>query len=557
MLLTIVEDKSKKLPCRLSLFYMMSFYDKNAFNCLMQVDGSSYDGLTRTFEFPPNRLFFVVEFLLKYGDVTFVPYEDKKNAEQDISISKRSYKFPPYQHQIDAIKYGINRNNGWLLLDDCGLGKTVSIIYLAEELKKREKLEHCLVVCGVNGLKYTWESEIQKYSKLDCCILGQKITKKGTKTIGSVSERIEQLKGNIKEFFVITNIETLQSKEFADAYKKSKTKFDMIVLDEAHHAKNPSSQSVKTLLKLKAKRCIALTGTVIMNVPENAFVPLKWTGNTNSAYTAFKHMYNVYGGFGGKQVIGYKNLDVLQDLISSCSLRRLKEDVLDLPAKTYKTEYVEMSNEQRQVYESVESGIATELDLLDHKPTIMEEITINMRLRQVTAYPGAVSSSTTKSAKLDRLCELVNDIVSQGDKVVVFGTFKSAVKEAYNRLKEYNPVICTGDNTDSEINASKKIFEQDDKCKVFVATWQKMGTGHTLTSANYLIFIDTPWTRADYDQATDRIYRIGQKKHVFVTTLVTKGTYDERVLEIVEKKEVLSGYLVDDKFRERLKMLGE
>ena len=557
MLLTIVEDKSKKLPCRLSLFYMMSFYDKNAFNCLMQVDGSSYDGLTRTFEFPPNRLFFVVEFLLKYGDVTFVPYEDKKNVEQDISMSKRSYKFPPYQHQIDAIKYGINRNNGWLLLDDCGLGKTVSIIYLAEELKKREKLEHCLVVCGVNGLKYTWESEIQKYSKLDCCILGQKITKKGTKTIGSVSERIEQLKGNIKEFFVITNIETLQSKEFADAYKKSKTKFDMIVLDEAHHAKNPSSQSVKTLLKLKAKRCIALTGTVIMNVPENAFVPLKWTGNTNSAYTAFKHMYNVYGGFGGKQVIGYKNLDVLQDLISSCSLRRLKEDVLDLPAKTYKTEYVEMSNEQRQVYESVESGIATELDLLDHKPTIMEEITINMRLRQVTAYPGAVSSSTTKSAKLDRLCELVSDIVSQGDKVVVFGTFKSAMKEAYNRLKEYNPVICTGDNTDSEINASKKIFEQDDKCKVFVATWQKMGTGHTLTSANYLIFIDTPWTRADYDQATDRIYRIGQKKHVFVTTLVTKGTYDERVLEIVEKKEVLSGYLVDDKFRERLKMLGE
>lgn len=93
--------------------------------------------------------------------------------------------------------------------------------------------------------------------------------------MSSVADRCKQLKQGISEFFVITNIETLQSKEFADAFNKSKSKFDMIVLDEAHKAKNPSSKAVKNLLKLKSKRNIALTGTMIMNNPENAYVPLK------------------------------------------------------------------------------------------------------------------------------------------------------------------------------------------------------------------------------------------------------------------------------------------
>ena len=553
-MITLYEGKSKKVPGSSSIFFKMDFYDPYVFGFLVQSDGSVYDKVSKTFEFPINHFYFVSDFLLHYGDVTFIPMEDSCR-KSDIEFSPKDYKYPPYKHQVEAIAYGLAREKGWLLLDDCGLGKTVSMLYLAEELHKREGLEHCFIVCGVNGLKYTWQDEIHKYSNLDCCILGEKVSRNGKKSIVSVSERLEILKNKIDEFFVITNIETLQSKDFADTFKKSKNKFDMIVLDEAHHAKNPSSQSVRTLMRLKAKRCIALTGTVIMNVPENAYVPLKWTGNTTSNYSDFKHLFNVYGGFGGKQILGFKNLDILQELISSCSLRRLKSQVLDLPPKTYRTEYVEMGKEQKRVYDEVEEGVLSELNLLDHSPSVIEEIAINMRLRQITAFPGSVSTATTQSAKLDRLCELVDDIVAQGDKVVVFGTFKSAVKEAYKRLEKYGAVLCTGDNSDDEINHNKKIFDDDKSgCKVFCATWQKMGTGHTLTSANYLIFIDTPWTRADYDQATDRIYRIGQTKPVFIINLVTKDSYDERVAEIVEQKEALAGFVVDKKTSEKLNM---
>ena len=207
-----------------------------------------------------------------------------------------------------------------------------------------------------------------------------------------------------------------------------------------------------------------------------------------------------------------------------------------------------MGSAQQALYDEVEKGIAAELDLLpDKNLTVLQELAINLRLRQITAFPGMLSTEVTSSAKLDRLEELAENIIAQGDKFVVFCTFKGAVSEVANRLAQYNPIICTGDEDDLTIDKNKDIFQNDPKCKVMICTWQKMGTGHTLTAANYAIFVDTPWTDADFQQCADRIYRIGQNKHVFIITLVTKDTYDERVLEILERKECLSGYLVDNK----------
>lgn len=543
-MITIEEKSSVKQPCLTSLFVNNTFYSRDVFDRLVQSENSIYDKVSNTFEFLPNCLSFLIDFLTGYDDVRFIPKPLKTKA---IKVVDHKYKAKPYQHQIDGIEYGYNRDGGWLLLDDCGLGKSAQMIYLAEILKKEQGLEHCFIICGVNGLKFNWISEIERFSNLSYTMLGQKTSKNGKTSFVTVDERIKQLKSGVDEFFVITNIETLQNKKFADAFNKSKSKFDMVVLDEAHHCKSPTSLSAKTLLKLKAKRCIALTGTVIMNSPEDSFVPLKWTGNTKSTFTQFKRAYNVYGGFGGVQVIGHKNLDILQELLSSCSLRRTKSQVLDLPDKTYQIEYVEMGDQQSKLYNEVSQGIAAELDKLDHKPTIAEEITINMRLRQVTAFPGALSTEITQSAKIDRLEDLVEEITSQGDKVVVFCTFKSAAEEVCRRLEKHGALLCTGNQADSEINLNKKLFEENGFNKVLVCTWQKMGTGHTLTSANYAIFLDTPWTDADFQQASDRIYRIGQNKKAFIITLITKDTYDERVQQILERKECLSGYLIDSK----------
>ena len=433
------------------------------------------------------------------------------------------------------------------------------MIYLAEVLKRKEKLEHCLIICGVNGLKWNWINEIEKFSNLDYTILGQKISKRGKLSIKSVKERCEILKNKIKEFFIITNIETLQNPKFATAFNSKKNNIDMIVLDEAHKAKDPGSKSAKTLLKLKSKRNIALSGTIIMNNPENAYLPLKWTGNLNCTFSMFNKMYNVYGGFGGVQVIGYKNLEALKLHLKSCSLRRLKSEQLDLPEKTYQIEYVEMGKKQSDLYEDIREGIAAELDLLSKKQkiTLALELAMNIRLRQATAWPGMLSSEITSSAKLDRLEDLVENISSQDDKIVIFCTFKESVAEIERRLKKYNPLLCTGSQSDLEINNNKKLFNENISNKILVCTWQKMGTGHTLTAANYAIFVDTPYTNADFQQCSDRIYRIGQKKPVTIITLITKDTYDERVQEIIEQKGILSDYLIDGIESVKLKEIKE
>ena len=554
-MVTIVEDHSKKIPAVTSLYIKLDTYNKLLFDTIVQTPNIIYDSKTYTFEAPVNKLQFLVNIITKFDNCSFKYLRTQKNDY--ITCDNYKFKVKPYKHQIEGIEYGLNNTHGWLLLDDQGLGKTFQMICLADNLRQLEGLQHCLVICGVNSLKNTWLSEVSIYSDLDAIILGQKITKRGKLVIGSVADRLEHLKSDIKEFFVITNMQTLQSKEFADAFKKSKTKFDMIVFDEAHRVKNPSSMSAKTLMKLKAKRRIGLSGTVIMNKPEDAYVPLKWTDNVSCNYTQFKNMFNVYGGFGGVQVVGYKNLNILQDLIKSCSLRRLKKDVLDLPERTFITERVDMGKEQQDLYNQVAEGIAKELDLLPGKPTIIQELTINMRLRQITAYPGIVSTAVTKSAKLERLEELVETIVSQGDKVVVFNTFKGAAYVEKDLLSQYNPVICTGDQDDDEINMHKHTFMNDPTCKVMIATWQKMGTGHTLTAASYMIFVDTPWTQADFSQASDRIYRIGQKNACTIITLITNDSYDERVAEILDRKEQLAGYLTDNSQIRDLNIFGE
>lgn len=549
-MILIEEKPSKKLPNLTSLFVTIP---QNLTLLSILKQQPIYFNKNFDFELPINRLFYLINLFNKYDDTTFKPFIINKVIQRD--CSKMHFKIKPYDYQIDGINYGLN-HNGWLLLDDQGLGKTLQMIYLAESLYKMDKIKHCMIICGVNGLKYNWANEIKKFSNLSYTILGQKTNKKGKQYIVSVKERCEILKNPIEEFFIITNIETLQYKNFAKIFNNSKNSFGMIVLDEAHKAKNPSSKSAKNLLKLKSPHNIALTGTLIMNNPENAYIALKWTGNLNCTYSMFNAMYNIYGGFNNVQVIGYKNLDLLKEHIASCSLRRLKNDVLDLPEKTYQIEYVEMGMQQQALYDEVAKGIAAELDLLPNKKlTIIEELTINMRLRQITAWPGILSSEITQSAKLDRLEDLVENITSQGDKIIVFCTFKATIPEIERRLKKYNTVTCTGDTSDEQIDANKLKFEKDINTKVMICTWQKMGTGHTMVTANYAIFIDTPWTDADFKQTADRIYRIGQNKHTFIITLITKDTYDERVQEIIDNKETISGYLIDNKESNNLNQL--
>lgn len=539
-MISIEEKVPSKIPGVTSLF-ITTPYNKDVIDVIKGCTPLNYDKKVNTWEMPTTRLAKFLNGVKGIDDIRIKLKKDEVIKEQpDIKLSH--YKTKPYKYQEEGIQFGL-KHPKWLLLDMPGLGKTLQLIYLAQELKKRDGIEHCLIVCGLNTLKANWEKEIAKHSNLSCRVLGKRVARTGTITYGSIPERLAELKNPLKEFFLITNIETLRDDKIIKELRDGKNKFEMIALDEAHVIKSPTSQQSRNLLKLNAPHMIAMTGTLLLNNPLDAYVPLKWIGAEHSTYTNFKCHYTQYGGLFGNEFIGYKNVDDLKDQIASVSLRRT-DDILDLPDKNFIEEELEMSDIQSKFYQNIVDGIFDEVDKVKLNRTNI--LALVSRLRQATACPSILTTSTIPSVKQDRCCELVESITGNGNKVVIFSTFKQTVTELAEKLKIYNPLICTGDIPDAIISANIDKFQQDKECKVFIATWQKCGTGITLNVANYGIFIDTPFTSGQYEQCWKRIHRIGSKKPIFVYNLITKGTFDERVKYLVDSKAVISDYVVDD-----------
>lgn len=465
------------------------------------------------------------------------------NLEPLSEIEKISFKMKPFEHQLEAINFGLDKEK-WLLLDSMGLGKTNSIIWLAETLKRRGIIDHCFIICGVNSLKQNWKKEIQKFSTESAVVLGEYTTRNGTTRYRSMDKRAQQLKDPIEEFFVITNLESLRDDRIIEAFKTSANKFGMIAFDEAHKAATKTSQQGTNLLKLEAPFKIAATGTLITNNPLSAYVPLSWTGNDQSTLSNYKSQYCNFGGFKNNQVIGFKNLDVLQEVIKSCSLRRTLDQVRsDMPPKTVTLELLEPEDDQRKFYEAIKEGVKEEADKIELKTSSL--LALTTRLRQASACPGILTTQSVSSCKVDRCIELIQELTSQGEKVVVLSVFKETLNELAAKLGEFRFSINTGDVPDPVVASNVARFQDDPNEQVFIGTWGKVGTGWTLNSSSYLICLDTPYTAAMFDQGTDRIWRVNNTRPAFITVLMCKDTIDERVQQIIETKKELGEYLVD------------
>ncbi len=526
-------------------------YDKRLVDTIHQVSNAIWHKKEGVWEIPITSLSKAVNLLSNYQDIELNLLQDDSidnlyyHGEKEDEMSADLQKVKLFDHQKAGVQYGLTHDR-FLLLDQPGLGKTLQMIYLAEELKRRDGIEHCLIICGLNTLKYNWKKEIEKFSNYSCRILGERKTKKGKEKIGSVKDRLADLQSPIDEFFIITNIETLRNEDIIKELRKKKpvNKIDMMVLDECHVCKNPSSQQGKNLLKLSAKYMVGLTGTLLLNSPLDAYVPLKWLGIEKSTYTNYKFYYCDYTGLFNNILLGYKNTEILKDVLEKYALRRTK-DLLDLPEKTIIHEELDMENDQDKFYSNLVDGLGDQVDKVNINTSTL--LSMIVRLRQATACPSILTSENISAVKINRAVDLIEQIVTGGDKVVVFSVFKPTLEEVAKNIQTYNPLICTGDLKDEEISKSIDKFQNDDNYKVMLATTAKMGTGITLNKASYAIFIDCPWTAAQCEQCEDRIHRIGSKDPVFIYYLWTKNTIDERVKEIVETKEAMADYIIDDK----------
>jgi SNF2 family DNA or RNA helicase len=550
----VIEEISPPLKLSgLSSLLIKFEYNQYIVDALKTLPTFNYSKRDHTWEVPScylGRLLDSLTFLddiqlklLNTPEIGSISFSKKYNLEPLSEIEKVSFKATPFKHQLEAVDFLLQQEKS-LLLDGCGVGKSLEMILFAETLKKRGIIDHCLVITGIAGLRGNWEREIQKFSTESVITIGKYTTRTGTTRYRPMPKRAEQLKNKIDEFFVLLNVESVRDPKIVEAIKTSKNKFGLIAFDESHKIGAPDTTQYNNLMKLDSDFKVAATGTLIVNSPLSAFPSLKFTDNDRATLTNFKSQYCTFGGFGNKQITGSKNLEVLREEIANCSIRRTLYDVrADIPELTIDVEYLEMDEDQQKFYEAIKEGVKEEADKIELKAGNL--LALTTRLRQATACPSVLTTQDIESIKVNRAFEYIEELCSQGEKIVVFSMFKEPLNKLAAKLDGFRYSLNTGDTPDAIAFQNMLRFQEDPTEQIFLGTFGKCGTGFTLNSSMYLVCVDTPYTYSLFEQGFQRVYRVNNTRPAFIKVLVCSETIDERVQQIVETKKELGEYLVD------------
>lgn len=428
-------------------------------------------------------------------------------------------------YQLIGVNYLLSlseMNFGGILADEMGLGKTIQIIAFLLYKKGKKSL-----VVTPTSLIYNWKEEFEKFAPdLKIGIIH-----------GSKSSRNKILENKDEYDILITTYGTI--KNDIDFYKSEV--FDYCIIDEAQNIKNPKAQNTKVIKEIKAKVKFALTGTPI----ENSLVEL---------WSIFDFIMPGYlfdeKKFKQKFVNrSEREIDELKSLINPFILRRLKRDVItELPEKIEKKYYVPMTTEQKLAYKNYMKEVKLKLKTgEDDNITIFSYLT---RLRQICQGPILVNKDYTgDSGKLNVALEIIEEVIKEDNKILVFSQFTSVLKKIEEELNKRNIV---SKYLDGSTRAKERIrlvsdFNESKESGVFLISLKAGGTGLNLTSAKFVMHMDPWWNPAIEDQATDRAHRIGQKNVVEVIKLIAKDTIEEKVVQLQEeKREIINSVMSDD-----------
>jgi len=453
----------------------------------------------------------------------------------------------PYQLEglswLDFIReFGL----GGILADDMGLGKTIqTLAHVACEKKANRVTKPYLVICPTSVLP-NWQSEIKKFAP----------TFKTLALTGA--DRMLDFKKIARADIVITTYPLVPR----DIGALQEQDWQAVILDEAQYIKNPQTQVAQAVQLLRSEYRLCLTGTPIEN-----HLGERWS-KFNFLMPGFLRDLKTFNKTVRTPIEKQKNKFIQNHLAKKVRpflLRRTKEVVAkDLPEKTEIIKSVELEGAQRDLYESVRLAMYEKVkDALAEKGLARSQIVILdalLKLRQVCCDPRLVKLPTAKqvtsSAKLDQLLEMIDELVSEGKRILLFSQFTSMLgliePELDKRKIAY--VQIRGDTKD---RATPVKQFQNGKVPLFLLSLKAGGTGLNLTAADTVIHYDPWWNPAVENQATDRAHRIGQKKKVFVFKLIAAGTIEEKMIELQEKKRKIANAIYGDEEELASKLTAE
>ena len=420
---------------------------------------------------------------------------------------------------------------GGILADDMGLGKTVQVltVILSYIQENKEKAKNSIIVCP-SSLTLNWYNEIQKFTP----------TIKTLVISGDYLERKRKIETINNYQIVITSYDSL--KRDIDLYTQYNFKY--IVADEAQYIKNNNTKNSKAVKLINAETKFALTGTPIENSLSELWSIFDFImPGYLYKYKKFKELYEI-------PIIKNQDeekMNKLKKQIEPFILRRTKSEVLtELPDKTVTILSNEMKEEQYSIYMSymaqARDEIMYQIDMKGFEKSQIKILSLLMRLRQICCHPKLfLSEYTGESSKLNQCIEIIQDAVLGEHKILLFSSYTSMFEIIEEQLKKLkiNYLKLTGQTKVGERIKLVDEFNTNKNIKVFLISLKAGGTGLNLTGADMVIHYDPWWNLSAENQATDRTYRIGQKKNVQVYKLITKNSIEEKIYELQQKKAKL------------------
>ncbi len=480
----------------------------------MQILHSAFSGQLNEYEFNYDEAFAnIIKDITKVVDIT---------TPEGLKGELRPYQ----QNGLKWLYTNTSKGFGSCIADDMGLGKTIQVISLILKLKEEKKLKQpALVVCPTT-LIGNWIKELKMFAP------------SVTAEVYHGAER----KLNLKSDVIITTFAILR----IDIEEIKKNNWGMLIVDEAQNIKNPDTSQTIAVKSIKADIKIAMTGTPV----ENKLTEL-WSifDFINKGYLGtirdFQKSYAM-------PIEKFKQVDRAEKLklsISPFVLRRLKTDktiISDLPEKMVIDEYCYLSKTQAALYEKTLNNLMSEMSSakgINRRGIIFKLITA---LKQICNHPYQYlkAGEITKdiSGKTEKFISLLSNILDNDEKVIVFTQYKEMGNILTQIIKnefQKEPLFFHGSLNTNQREEILKEFETNIDSKIMILSLKAGGTGLNLTEATNVIHYDLWWNPAVEDQATDRSYRIGQNKNVMVHRLVTLGTFEEKIDEMIKTKKEL------------------
>lgn len=436
---------------------------------------------------------------------------------------------------------------GGILADDMGLGKTLQVIaFLLSEWAEGIHTPHfALIICPAS-LVYNWQSEIERFAPVLTAVT----------VTGTAAEREEIIQNAGAGEILITSYDLLRR----DLAQYEECHFSYQVIDEAQYIKNHVTKASKAVKEIRADFKTALTGTPIENRLSELWSIFDYLmPGFLFPYNRFREELEI------PIVVNHEEeaLERLQKMIRPFVLRRLKSDVLkDLPLKMEEAVFAKMEGEQERLYRAHVQRLRltlegqSEEEFATRKIQILSEL---MRLRQLCCDPALVYEDYhAESAKLIMCIELIQNAMEGGHKILLFSQFTSMLSRIQEQLQEAEiPYLSLTGATGKERRAELVEEFQKGEIPVFCISLKAGGTGLNLTAADLVIHFDPWWNVAVQNQATDRAHRIGQKNRVTVYKLIAKGTIEENILKLQEKKSRLAEQLLGSEGFEGVKFTRE